>query len=113
MKLLNPSIEQLVQEIVAVNHAWKEAKEIFNDSASPLVTSLRDLKTRLQIRLLRTYAPKQVYLAEDRETESEEPLYGLLLVNSIENWKDAAHIPVRVVKEHLLTEEIQRYIRFH
>ncbi|BAU63825.1 hypothetical protein STA3757_11940 [Stanieria sp. NIES-3757] len=113
MKLLNPSIEQLVQEIVAVNHAWKEAKEIFNDSASPLVISLRDLKSRLQIRLLRDYAPEQVYLAEDKEAESEELLYGLLLVNSIENWKDAAHIPVRVAQEHFSNEEIQRYMKFH
>jgi hypothetical protein len=113
MQLLNPSIEQLVKEIIALNHAWKEAKEIFDDSASPLARSLRDLKTRLQIRLLHSYAPEQVYLAEDREAESDEPLYGLLLVKPIESWKDAAHIPVRVAKENLSTEEIQRYMRFH
>jgi hypothetical protein len=62
MQLLNQSIEQLVQEIIAVNHAWKEAKEIFEDPASPLAKFLGDLKTRLQIRLLRKYAPEQVYL---------------------------------------------------
>lgn len=113
MTFSDPSIKQLVTEIVAINHAWKEAKEIFNDSASPWVISLRDLKTRLQIRLLRNYAPEEVYLAEDTETESEEPLYGLILVNPIDNWKDAAHLPVRVARANFSDEEIQRYMRFH
>lgn len=56
MELINPSIEQLVKEIIAVNHAWKEAKDLFEETAFPLANALRDLKTRLQIRLLRNYA---------------------------------------------------------
>jgi hypothetical protein len=43
MELLKPSIEQLVEEIVAVNRAWKVACDLF-DETSPLATSLRDLK---------------------------------------------------------------------
>ena len=68
--------QTLVKEIVAVNHAWKEAKKLFNEPDSPLANSLRDLKTRLQVRLLRTYAPERVFLVKDTDTESEEELYG-------------------------------------
>ena len=36
MEFLNSSIEQLVTEIIAVNRAWKEAKNLF-DYADNLV----------------------------------------------------------------------------
>lgn len=62
--LLRTSVEQLVREIVAVNHAWKAARELFGDD-SALSTSTRDLKTCLQVRLLREHAPDQVYLVKD------------------------------------------------
>jgi len=107
-KILNPSIEQLVEEIVAVNHAWKEAKELF-ETESPLTKSLRDLKARLQVRLLRKYAPQQVYLLEDRTSDALEPLYGLSLVQPIAGHTDAAHLPIRVAQEHLSEEEIGRF----
>ncbi|MEH2349026.1 MAG: hypothetical protein V7K55_13630 [Nostoc sp.] len=42
--LLYPSVEKLVNEIVAVNHAWKVARELFGED-SPLSISSRDLKT--------------------------------------------------------------------
>lgn len=109
MELLVPSIEQLVKEIVAVNHAWKEADKLF-EPASPLAISLRDLKTRLQIRLLRTYAPEHVLLIEDLK-ESDEPLYGLQLLEPIEGWTDAAHIPVRVAQQSLLPEELKQFTK--
>ncbi len=51
MELLNPSIEQLVTEIMAVNHAWKEAKDLFDCPNTLLANSLRDLKARLQVRI--------------------------------------------------------------
>ena len=59
--MLRPSVEKLVKEIVAINHAWKVARELFGED-SHLSISSRDLKTCLQVRLLRSYAPKQVYL---------------------------------------------------
>jgi hypothetical protein len=112
MDLLNPSIEQLVIEIIAVNHAWKEAKKIFEEPASPLADSLKNLKTRLQVQLLRNYAPKQVYLIEDRDAENDESLYGLRLVKPIGSWTDAAHMPERVARENLSNEEIESYMPF-
>ena len=48
MELLNPPIEQLVEEIVAVNRAWKVACDLFEETL-PLATSLRDLKTCKQV----------------------------------------------------------------
>ncbi|MEB3308680.1 MAG: hypothetical protein VKJ02_00435 [Snowella sp.] len=109
MSLLTPSLEQLVKEINTVNHAWKLAQDLF-ETGSPLANSLRDLKTSLQIRLLRCYAPKYVYLAEDTEAQSEEPLYGLCLLQPIANWKDAAHLPIRVAQERLSAQEINQFL---
>ncbi|MEB3828083.1 hypothetical protein [Phormidium sp. CCY1219] len=95
--LLNPSLEQLINEIHAINRAWKVARE-FGDIAS-LVTSLAEIKNRLQVRLLRQYAPDRVYLALDPDAEREEPLYGLRLRESVAGHTDAAHLPVRVAEE--------------
>jgi hypothetical protein len=110
-EILNPSIEQLVREIVAVNHAWKEAKDMFEDPASGLAISLRNLKTRLQVRLLRKYAPQQVYLLKDPTADASEPVYGLSLVQPIGGYRDAAHLPIRVAQEHLSKEEIEGFCR--
>ena len=112
MELVNPSIEQLVTEIIAVNHAWKEAKDLFEETASPLANALRDLKTRLQIRLLRNYAPEWVFLIEDNQTEGDEPLYGLQLVKAIGSWRDAAHIPIRVAQENLSLQELKIFVKY-
>lgn len=117
--LLQPSLEQLLAEIVAINHAWKEARLMFGNSAG-LTVSLRNLKTRSQVRLLRNYAPEKVYLKIDKEAlepsleadndaETGEPLYGLILRKPVNGVTDAAHIPVRVAQEVLSESEIQRF----
>lgn len=106
--LFDVSVEQLVREIVAVNHAWKVACELFGES-SPLSTSSRDLKTCLQVRLLRTHAPKQVYLVEDKEAEGE-PLYSLRLREPIDNRQYAEHLPVRVAQDLLTSAELKQFI---
>jgi len=111
-EILNPSIEQLVKEIVAVNHAWKEAKALFEDPDSGLAKSLRNLKTRLQVRLLRKYAPQQVYLLKDPTADASDPLYGLSLVQPIAGHTDAAHLPIRVAQEHLSEAEIERFCSY-
>lgn len=78
------SVEQLVREIVAVNHAWKAARELFGDD-SPVSTSTRDLKTCLQMRLPREHAPDQVYLVKDSAASNElgEEIYSLQLRNKV------------------------------
>ncbi|MFH7024546.1 MAG: hypothetical protein ACHBN1_03900 [Heteroscytonema crispum UTEX LB 1556] len=94
-------------EIVAVNHAWKAARELFGED-SPLSTSSRDLKICLQVRLLRNYAPKNVYLVIDSETEGEA-LYSLRLREPIGNRQDAEHLPVRVAYEVLSEKELKQF----
>ncbi len=110
MELSHSSLEQLVKEIVAVNHAWKVACDLFEQKQlSPLATTLRDLKTCKQIRLLQTYGTTQVYLAID-PAESSEPLYSVRLRHSIGDRTDAEHIPVRVAQEILSSAELNRLI---
>ncbi len=106
-EIINPSIEQLVREIVAVNHAWKVACELFGENSS-LSTSSRDLKTCLQVRLLRSYAPEQVYLVEDNNAEGER-LYSLYLREPINNRQYAEHLPVRVAEEVLSRKELKQF----
>ncbi len=108
MELSPYSLEQLVAEIVAVNHAWKLACKLF-EQTSPLAVSLRNLKTCKQIRLLQTYGTTQVYLALDPE-ESSEPLYSVCLRHSIGDRTNAEHLPVRVAKEILSPAELNRLI---
>jgi hypothetical protein len=107
--LLYPSLEQLIMEIKAVNDAWKVACEVFGED-SPLSTSSRDLKTCLQVRLLQSYAPKQVYLAKDQQGNGEE-LYGLHLREPIGNWQDANHLPVRIAKQVFTEKELKRFTK--
>ena len=81
-KLLYPSLRELVTQIKAINSGWKVASDLFGDN-SPLSTSSRDLKSCLQVRLLRSYAPHEVYLTIDNQAEGE-PLYGLRLRESVD-----------------------------
>ncbi|MCC5628706.1 hypothetical protein LC613_11600 [Nostoc sphaeroides CHAB 2801] len=106
-KLFYPSVEKLVNEIVAVNHAWKVACELFGQD-SPLSISSRDLKTCLQVRLLRSYAPEQVYLIEDKESEGEQ-LYSLRLREPIGNRLYAEHLPMRIAEKVLADKELEKF----
>ena len=113
MNFLNSSIEQLVTEIIAVNNAWKEAKDLFDRADNHLANSLRDLKARLQVLLLRSYAPELVYLITDSDPnrDYDEPLYGLRLVESVNGRQDAAHMPIRVAEENLSAAELQQFVQ--
>jgi hypothetical protein len=108
IELLKPSIEELVRSIVAVNHAWKEARNLFGQD-SHTGNRLRDLKSSLQVRLLKRYAPHKVYLVEHYDPDTQEPLYGLQLVEPLGTWDDAAHIPVRVLQERVSPADIRRF----
>ncbi|WP_191756951.1 hypothetical protein [Komarekiella delphini-convector] len=107
VELLYPSVEKLVKEIVAVNHAWKVACELFGQD-SALSISSRDLKTCLQVRLLRSYAPEQVYLIEDKQSEGE-PAYSLCLREIINNRQYAEHLPIRVAQDVLSPQELEQF----
>ena len=107
-KIPQASIKELVEEIVAVNHAWKVASDLFEET-SPLVVSLRDMKASLQVRLLR-YCYPQVFLKLDLESDGEQ-LYSLRLQQPIGNRDNAEHLPVRVAKERLSLKEIEQFTK--
>ena len=109
---MNANLEELVKEINAVNRAWKEASEM-GDCLKRISQSLKDLKDRLQVRLLRQYAPDRVYLELDTEnpdTQGEE-LYSLRLRQPLAQYKNAAHLPVRVARNVLSEQELQQFIQ--
>ncbi|MDF5738607.1 MULTISPECIES: hypothetical protein [unclassified Nostoc] len=106
-ELLYPSVEKLVKEIVAVNHAWKVACELFGQD-SHLSISSRDLKTCLQVRLLRSYAPEEVYLIEDKKAKGE-PLYSLCLREAIGDRLYVEHLPMRIAEEVLTDKELKQF----
>lgn len=63
----------------------EKAQDLFDCADNYLANSLRDLKARLQLRLLRSYAPELVYLMTDTNVnvDYDEPVYGLQLMVSI------------------------------
>ncbi|WP_026734296.1 hypothetical protein [Fischerella sp. PCC 9605] len=111
-QLCKTSVEQLVREIVAVNHAWKAARELFGDD-SPLSTSTRDLKTCLQVRLLREHAPSKVYLVNDPVESNQvgEEIYSLQLREKVGDRLYAEHLPVRVAREFLTEKELRKFTK--
>lgn len=118
-KVFEPPIKQIVEEIFAINHAWKVARELFNPGAN-IALSFRELKTQMQVRLLRKFAPNLVYLKIDDSVEADDPelqevehsqelLYGLILRSPIGQYWNAAHLPVRRAREVLTAEELQEF----
>jgi hypothetical protein len=109
--LQTPSLTELVKEIIAVNQAWKLACDM-GECSTAIAHSLADLKNRLQVRLLRTYAPEKVYLQIDTSSDSAptEQLYGLMLRQPIKNYWNAAHLPVRVAQQLMSPQELQKFI---
>jgi len=105
---MKTSLTELITQIHDINHGWKLAIEM-EDNSHFLAIRLRELKSRLQIKLLRKYAPNYVYLKEDKNRESEESVYGLILVSPINNYSDVAHLPIRVAKKMLSEEEIATF----
>ncbi|WP_228015313.1 hypothetical protein [Synechocystis salina] len=101
-------MKSLILQIKAINKAWKLTNESMGND-HPLSMNLRDLKARLQIRLLRDYAPDTVYLTIDEENSTDEPLFSLRLVSSIEGYSDVDHLPVRVAEESLSHAEIKYF----
>lgn len=109
LERLTPSFRELVEEIIAVNQAWKLAGDMGNN-VSVIAYSLADLKNRLQVRLLRSYAPEKVYLQIDNAVSTQmEELYGLILREPVGNYWNAAHLPVRVALELLSPQELKQF----
>ncbi|MCC5899853.1 MAG: hypothetical protein JJU32_18290 [Phormidium sp. BM_Day4_Bin.17] len=104
-----------IKRIQSVNQAWKLAAELVacNSVHPALANSLKNLKNRQQIRLLREHAPHNIFLKIDDENESDEPLYGLIIKNPSASQWNAGHLPIRVAKKHLTDEEIKYFSGQH
>jgi hypothetical protein len=100
------SYNQLLTEIAAINPTWHSMQDLFTNE-SPITTSLRDLKGRLQLRLLREFSDR-VYLTIDPEARGE-PQYSVQLKLPVminvdgkqERLTNAMHLPVRIVEKWL------------
>lgn len=102
------TLEDLLIKIHRVNHSWKLAQKI-TENEHILAQSLRNLKIRLQIKLLRNYAPDYVFLQLDENIMFVEPIYGLKLNFPVNGYHDAAHFPVRVAHQLLSDSEINYF----
>lgn len=95
----------LVTQIVATNNSWHAAEELFASNSS-IIEAARNAKSRLQLRLLRSFSDK-AYLEVD-ETEGEH-LYSIKLRLPIKveigtdchTRTDATHLPARIVENWL------------
>jgi len=103
--------DELVREIIAINQAWKLTRESETyGPSSPMAREFRNLKSRLQVRLLRQY-PQLVYLEiDDMQEEEGEPLFGVRLRRKIWGRSDAAHLPCRVAEELLEPSELENFL---
>jgi hypothetical protein len=107
-------VEPLILQIVAINHAWKLAKERWTESSS-LVNSLRDRKSCLQVRLLRDF-PTYSFLHLDEDNIEGEALYSVRLTQPIKlqngyERRDAEHMPVRLAQEFFSEQELLRIVK--
>jgi len=95
--------KQLITEIDAINQSWHAMQDLLTKE-SAITTSLRDIKGRLQLRLLREFSDR-VYLAPD-PTYPSEPVYSLKLRipvtisvdGNAKKLDNAKHLPERKVK---------------
>lgn len=99
------SVSNLVRRIHTINQGWKVARERFG-ADDALARSLRDLKSRLQVRLLR-HPDADVRIEHDADFESEI-IYSIRVSDAANTLSsDAAHIPHRVLAQHLSTTEMR------
>lgn len=108
------SFEYVLNQIISFNHAWKRAQESFTDK-SPVTIALRNRKSSLQARLLRSY-PDECYLKLDDENVEGEELFSVrlnmpvrLASGLVRN--DAEHLPVRLAEELFSKDELKKLIK--
>lgn len=107
-------LDQVLERIISVNHAWKLSKEEFG--ADFIATNaLRDTKSSLQATLLREF-PEEVYLQVASDSDDhEEALFSVRLKNK--TWvdgvlrEDAEHLPARIAEQIFTSTEISKFLR--
>jgi hypothetical protein len=112
--MIKMRLDQVLERIISVNHAWKLSKGEFG--ADFIATnSLRDTKSSLQATLLREF-PEEVYLRVASDSDDhEEALYSVrlrdkVLVNGVVR-EDAEHLPARIAEQIFTPSEISKFLR--
>jgi len=103
----------LIERIHLINRSWKLAQERCSNDV-PFSQALRDLKSGVQVQLLRAF-PEHVWLSEDRDTPSDEPLLSVRIAEALSGAlggrPDADHIPLRVAEELLTDKEMEIFLK--
>lgn len=105
---------QIVDRIVAINHAWKEARDEFGPS-NPITSALRYQKSSWQATLIRHY-PDHISIAVDVDNSSPDELLLSIRLKEPVNLngivkKDAEHLPYRIAEQILLKSELERFLK--
>lgn len=100
----------LVERIHTINGAWHALRELWpaTGETSPILTSMRLMKSTLQAQLLRTHHPL-VYLQPDDSPHLPEPCYSLRLSRRIGGHRDACHLPLRIASMIFTVDELARF----
>lgn len=107
------AINEIVERIIAINHAWKLAREKYG-AQNPITLSLREQKSSWQANLIRSF-PAEVFLKEASDSAShEERLLSVRLRKPLQIASglksDAEHLPVRLANVLFTEKELKKYI---
>ncbi|WP_163931382.1 hypothetical protein [Paraferrimonas sp. SM1919] len=106
-------LKDLINEIIAINHAWKLSKDRFGD-AFPATKSLRDSKSLMQAHLLRDFPNDSFLKVATDNNEHADELFSVRLKTPIKignlTRSDAEHLPVRIAKEIFLQHELEKFL---
>lgn len=98
------AFERLLNDIVAVDRLYQQAQIVFGED-SPPTKSAQQMQIRLQMALLRNFAPNWVYLSLDT-ISAGEAVYNLCLRHP---QTLAMHRPLQLAIGALSAAEIQRF----
>lgn len=107
-------LDELLEQIVSVNHAWKLSREEFGNQF-PATKSFMHTKSSLQATLLREFSSESYLVYADDNDQHDEPLFSVRLTNPVvirsTIKKDAEHLPVRVAQTLFTEAELQKLVR--
>jgi hypothetical protein len=108
------SFERIVEDIHEINFYWKLIEKINTDedemnqleSTSPneFIEFLKTIKALRQVDLIKNYR-EHITLKRDHRVSKKEDIISIVLKKQIKH-KNAAHIPLRVLKEYGFNEKI-------
>ncbi|WP_206191642.1 hypothetical protein [Shewanella bicestrii] len=107
-------LDELVNQIICINHAWKLSKEEFgNDFVA--TKSLRDTKASLQATLLREFPTDSYLMMASDSAEHDEAMYSVRLKSPVVIGSairtDAEHLPQRIAHDILTEQELYKLLK--